>query len=192
MKRRLFTIFSAVSLLLFVAVVVLWVRSYWVAEGVRWYRPDVAGARWAGDSIVSTKGRVLISGTRVEFTWPEYASQFAGSVTSGGVGGLSYVAMEPYWYLRRDASVWERMGFGVEPYDGARSLVEVRREQFGAYAPHWAFALATSALPAMWLWWRRAGVRRLRRGLCPACGYDVRATPGRCPECGTSLGEAGT
>ena len=56
-------------------------------------------------------------------------------------------------------------------------------------APYWFLCLLFAAYPAT------AGARSLRRWLlrraraarnaCLACGYDLRGTPGKCPECGT-------
>jgi hypothetical protein len=52
--------------------------------------------------------------------------------------------------------------------------------------PYW-FLFTVVAVPTVLLLRRQhlAG-RRRARGLCPACGYDCRATPGRCPECGAA------
>jgi hypothetical protein len=52
--------------------------------------------------------------------------------------------------------------------------------------PDGAAAAASALPPAMWMLTRRAarGRRRRERGLCARCGYDLRVTPDRCPECG--------
>lgn len=47
--------------------------------------------------------------------------------------------------------------------------------------------LAAGLTPLLRAW---RGRRRLRRGLCPACGYPIPSGGGRCPECGVGLPEA--
>jgi len=58
--------------------------------------------------------------------------------------------------------------------------------------PFWVLGILFAAPPG--LWWRgRMKVRRRRRlGLCASCGYDLRATPGRCPECGKVVNDKDT
>ena len=52
---------------------------------------------------------------------------------------------------------------------------------------HWLAAMIFGIPPVAWLVASRRRRKRDRSalGLCPACGYDLRATPGQCPECGT-------
>ena len=75
-----------------------------------------------------------------------------------------------------DTTFWNRRGF----------FFSNTANGFSIAFPYWLAAAVASVAPVSILW--RAARRRYlpRRGLCPHCGYDLRATPGRCPECGTA------
>jgi hypothetical protein len=49
--------------------------------------------------------------------------------------------------------------------------------------PHWIFSVIFASMAAM-PWLRRRSYANSHGLICPNCGYDLRATPARCPECG--------
>jgi hypothetical protein len=74
-----------------------------------------------------------------------------------------------------------RTGFAAANYSGYHT------ELFQTF---WSLCLLMATVPGVWV---AATLRvRTRRcsGLCPICGYDLRATTDRCPECGTAAGES--
>jgi hypothetical protein len=53
--------------------------------------------------------------------------------------------------------------------------------------PHWAVASLLAVTPLSWVARTLRHRFRRHRGQCRGCGYDLRATPERCPECGLAV-----
>jgi hypothetical protein len=92
------------------------------------------------------------------------------------------------WYLDRRPA-WQRIwpGFWWAIGTSVVSLgFGVLSETFG-----WTVFLLVMAVPfglqSVAFRERRIRDNRIMSGLCPNCGYDIRGTPERCPECGSLL-----
>ena len=164
LARHLFTFCSAASLVLLVAVCVLWARSYWRGDAVSWGTP----AGRAG--VESVRGRLIVG--RLAVPPAALANIPRGRViTSAPADEAAAAVLEPGWsFATVQTSRVRTPGMTAE---------DVR-------IPYWLLAVATGVLPAWWLR-RRARARRVRLlGPCPSCGYVLRASPQRCPECGAA------
>ena len=164
MRHRLFNLAAAVSLVLCLATMALWVRT-------RTLGSDSLG-RMTGHrayEAYSVAGKLYLS----YFTYDR--ARPAGPWTWTRVRGV--VNFEPAPPLR-----WSLLGFSYRPF---------RRPGSGA---QYLLVLPYPPLSILWaiapVWWSIGAWRRQRRrvsGCCPTCGYDLRATPDRCPECGSTV-----
>jgi hypothetical protein len=180
MNRRLLNLLTALSLLLFVVVCVLWVRSYWREDTVllRTMEPDPADLSFIDYVIRTVHGRVVYMHRNVS-PGPQPDEVVSVPVARQALEkerGLHYFSVSTNRLpAARRESGW--LGFQIARYPTPDS-------QLTLVAPLWALAGASAILPALFARRWQRGRKDRRVGLCPSCGYDLRATPGRCPECG--------
>jgi hypothetical protein len=183
-NRRLLNLLTFLSLLLCVAVCLLWVRSYWVADAVH----RVRGQPYSDDSRFLWSRGLESNRGWVELAWKNSYVRRA-SMRPGEPWFEDHTTLteeQPFnkrWRLDRPA--WQVVRCDGWSHPG---------EEYAAVAvPHWLLAAAFAAGPAYRLRTtarRSRAARRMRRRQCPTCGYDLRAAPGRCPECGTAAADA--
>lgn len=156
--RAMLNILTMMSLVLSLAVASVWVRSQWRNDHTYFVSRDNATVH----GIEVLKNRVGLFSWKGDMVWVErgvHYESFKGadiSILQHSVLGLE----------------WER-----ESNWAGRSFMTV-------YIPAAYLLTLFSILPAIRFYRHVRRSRLPMQGHCRSCGYDLRATPDRCPECG--------
>jgi hypothetical protein len=177
-RRWLLYMIAAMSLLLCMASLALWARSYWYVDELTIDRP---GSRMYY-YFVSYPSELFLQFARCDKpndpAGPGVTLYTDGLGPAGFPVGVSEIVgpscptiMGFDWY-------WDQW-----PESNVRPLT--------MKVPFWAVSLLLAISPAAAGWKAKRAIarsraaRRIAAGCCIQCGYDLRATPDRCPECGT-------
>jgi hypothetical protein len=168
--RFLHSVVLAICITLLVLVLTAWLRSRTRDEEIGWLETDI------GPQVDLAWDRV---GVRFEYWyWPQRM-----------VKGQTM----PLWCHGSNKQIYFRTYHGESGMGWSDRLPLLNRAGFSAVAlpvdfrllvPFWFLALLMLILPSV------SAVRFARRrrahppGVCQNCGYDLRMTPDRCPECG--------
>ena len=172
--RMLGTGVVLVSLTASVAMLALWVRSIGRIEGWQWNDARIEPSGTLSQRIVSFRSAGGIAYVGVSLRSEPRTSQKTGWHSTGyyRLNSSASLKIAPFWRRR---------------FVFAHASPSAGQDLFILTAPHvvWAmlFALPGAGIMAV----QRRRRRRNARGLCPNCGYDLRATPDRCPECGIQV-----
>ena len=163
-RRVIFNGLTLLSMLLYIAVAGLWIEGYF----------GVIGYRFRSNSSLRTIHTVR-DGFQCDHFFMDNNTPIYGTYYKQG-----------WWQTTRakhNIAPTSRFVFRIaSPEDGNHEHTEA------VFVPAYMILLPFSILPAIWIRSRFAdsrGRKRIQANRCNSCGYDLRATQNRCPECGT-------
>ncbi len=168
--RWLFRGLAAISLILCIVIIALGIRSHWAADSAAvWGKPSAAGQVDDGCMVRITSFQGSMEIRQTYLLWIKDVS-FSGEPVPDRSRSFGFPGFR-----------WQTSWFGPSlleypgKYDGTTRTLRVS---------DWLLVPVTAILPIIGLfrWLKRD---RFAADCCQKCGYDLRATPERCPECGT-------
>jgi hypothetical protein len=162
----------------------LWARSQFAADVVYQVRPAQTSAGPGFEVWIVSSERGCVVGSYYRSLGMDVISTPASNARAGRWGlHWSHYLLHRSQSAEPPPGLWRRLGFGYFTTFSKSQFDDARRASVPYWLPVSIFAVMPAVAAARHL--RRA--RRLHSGLCPRCGYDLRATPHRCPECGAGV-----
>jgi hypothetical protein len=196
LRRWLFNGTPAASLVFCLATTGMWVRSYWRFDLLLWTQGDAAGSDYVllKLSISSirggctfyiqhnnAKGEASVNDLKNYFTWHPRGFE----LSSDAVQTLD--TMNSAWRMTYRFMPTSPSPFGFQAAAN-HGLYRGNYYWYGAFAvPYWLPVIVFALLPFLWLLRQALKWGKRNPAACVVCGYDLRATPDRCPECGKTV-----
>jgi hypothetical protein len=169
----------------------IWMHSYWHSDFVNFQsRPPHDARVFTSVEACARSGQLQIIFEREvwDSTIPDGAFnpsewQFGtnGAKTLDSLAGFQDPP-GPTWAIGHVVNRWQ----GQSNFFSAGGISsQTRCDVF--YAPLGLLSALLAVTPTAWVICRIRMKKWVLKGLCPKCGYDLRASVTRCPECGTAI-----
>jgi len=172
------TVFSS---LLLIAAIVAAFRSGQTVDDLHWSKWEPAGDGYTARMVhvMSYDGLIWIGYDRIEYITAKLAAMLQ-TTTPPGLSMRNSPLLFPDG-TKASAILGDHAGIKHSRLDGPA----IHLAGWSMREPIWLFILVMALVPATRLIWRIRMSRKTQPSRCRSCGYDLPATPNRCPECGT-------